>query len=116
MADRIVIINQGRIVGDGTLAELQARTQRVERARLIVAAERKMVEPELKKLPQVQHVRCTRSDEGAAYFEVDATVGSQLTRNLAKLIQQQGWQVEGLTSRPPSLEETFLALTEPQES
>lgn len=116
VADRIVIINNGRIVGDGTLAELQARTQRVERAQLVVAADRKTVEPELKKLPQIQHVRCTRSDEGSAHFELDAAVGSQLARNLGKMVQEQGWPVEGLIAKPPSLEETFLALTEPQES
>ncbi len=116
VADRIVIINNGRIVGDGTLAELQARTQRVERAQLVVAADRKTVEPELKKLPQVQHVRCTRSDEDVAHFELEAAVGSQLSRNLGKLVQEQGWPVEGLIARPPSLEETFLALTEQQES
>ncbi len=116
VADRIVIINSGRIVGDGTLDELRARTQRVERAELVVAADRKTVEPELKKLPQIQHVRCTHSDDASAHFELDATVGSQLTRNLAKLVQEQGWQVEGLTAHPPSLEETFLALTEQQDS
>ncbi len=116
VADRIVIINSGRIVGDGTLDELRARTQRVERAELVVAADRKAVEPELKKLPQIQHVRCTRSDEGSAHFELDATVGSQLAQNLGKLVLEQGWQVEGLMAQPPSLEETFLALTEPQES
>ena len=116
VADRIVIINNGRIVGDGTLDELRARTQRVERARLVVAADRKTVEPELKKLPQIQHVRCIQSDEALAHFELDATVGSQLARNLGKLVQEQGWQVEGLSAHPPSLEETFLVLTEPRES
>jgi ABC-2 type transport system ATP-binding protein len=116
VADRIVIINSGRIVGDGTLDELRVRTQRVERARLIVAADHKTVEPELKKLPQIHHVRCTQSDETSAHFEIEAAVGSKLTRNLAKLVQEQGWQVEGLIARPPSLEETFLALTEPQDS
>jgi ABC-2 type transport system ATP-binding protein len=116
VADRIVIINNGRIVGDGTLDELRARTQRVERARLIVIADHKTVEPELKKLPQIHHVRCTQSDEVSAHFDIEAAVGSHLTRNLAKLVQERGWQVEGLTSRPPSLEETFLVLTEPQDS
>jgi len=67
-------------------------------------------------LPQIHHVRCTQSDEASAHFEIEAAVGSHLTRNLAKLVQERGWQVEGLTSRPPSLEETFLVLTEPQDS
>ena len=116
VADRIVIINSGRIVGDGTLDELRACTQRVERAQLIVRADHKTVEPELKKLPQIHHVRCTQSDEASAHFELEAAVGSHLTRNLGKLVQEQRWQVEGLIARPPSLEETFLALTEPQDS
>ena len=116
VADRIVIINSGRIVGDGTLEELRARTQRVERAELRVAADRTSVEPELNKLPQIQQVRCVRSDEASAHFELDAAVGSQLAQHVAKLAQEQGWRVEGLSTRPPSLEETFLALTESQEA
>jgi len=35
---------------------------------------------------------------------------------LGALAQARGWQVGELQERPPTLEEVFLALTEPQES
>ena len=48
VADRLVIINAGRIVGDGTLAELQQKTRRQSRALFAVAAPRAEVESALK--------------------------------------------------------------------
>ncbi len=116
VADRIVIINAGRIVGDGTLHELQERTQRHERVQLAVAAERQEVEAELRQLPQVQRVRHTHSTDGVTHFAIDATLGAQLARHIGQLGQAQGWPIETLTPSPPSLEETFLALTEPQDA
>jgi ABC-type multidrug transport system ATPase subunit len=115
VADRIVIINAGRIVGNGTLQELQARTQRHEQVVLSVAGNRREIEIELKKLPEVQEVRCTQNGEEATQFEIGGTLGAHLSRQIGKLGQEKGWQIEALTPRPPSLEETFLALTEPQE-
>jgi ABC-2 type transport system ATP-binding protein len=115
VADRIGMINAGRIVGDGTLQELQARTQRHEQVSLSVAGNRREIEIELKKLPEVQAVRCTQNGEEATQFEIDGTLGAHLSRQIGKLGQAKGWQIEALTPRPPSLEETFLALTEPQD-
>ena len=115
VADRIVIINAGRIVGDGTLQELQARTQQQNHVFLSVVGGNKEIEAELRQLPPVQHVRCTHHDEEATHFEIAGPLGAELTRHIGKLGQEQGWQIETLTPRPPSLEETFLALTEPQD-
>jgi ABC-2 type transport system ATP-binding protein len=116
VADRIVIINTGRIVADGTLQELQKRARQHDQVLLSVAADHKEVEAELRKLSHVQHVRCTHHSDGVAHFEVSARLGTQLARQIGQLGQVQGWQIEALVSRPPSLEETFLALTEQQVS
>ena len=115
VADRIVIINAGRIVGDGTLQELQERTRQHDQVQLAVLADPKEIEAKLRQLPQVQRVRSTRQEEGVAHFEVSAMPGSHLARHIGQLGLAQGWQIETLASRPPSLEETFLALTEKQD-
>jgi ABC-2 type transport system ATP-binding protein len=116
VAHRIVIINGGRIVGDGTPAELQQRTQGHERVLLIVAAPRAEVEAALRNVPQVLQVRCPHAADGFTHFEIDAAPGAQLARQLGLLVQANGWQLEALSARPPTLEEAFLALTEPQDS
>jgi ABC-2 type transport system ATP-binding protein len=114
VADRIVIINGGRIVGNGTLQELQRQAQRYSRTRLAVAAPRQEVEGALKDLPQVIRVRCTGETDGFRQFEIDSAPGSALGPQVGALARAKGWQLGGLHVQPPTLEETFLALTEAQ--
>lgn len=115
-ADRIVIINAGRIVGDGTVEELQQRAQRYEHVVLSVAATREAVDNALRHLPQVRDVRYRQGPDGFVHCEIDAPWGTHLTRQLGSLVQAQDWQIDTLYPRPPTLEETFLALTEPQDT
>jgi ABC-2 type transport system ATP-binding protein len=115
VADRIVIINAGRIVGDGTLEELRQRAQRYEHVLLSVAAPREAVDTTLRQLPQVRRVRYAQGTDGFTHCEIDAALGTQLARHLGTLVQSQGWKIDTLAPRAPTLEETFLALTEPQD-
>jgi ABC-2 type transport system ATP-binding protein len=116
VADRLVIINAGRIVGDGTLPELQQKTQRYARALFAVAAPRAEVEVALKELRGVRRLRLTSATESLTCFELQAAPGVNVLPELGALAQARGWQVGELQAQPPTLEEVFLALTEPQES
>ncbi len=116
VADRLVIINAGRIVGDGTLQELQQKTQRHTRALFAVAAPRTEVEIALKELRGVRRLRFTGATESFTRFELQAAQNINVLPELGALAQARGWQVGELQAQPPTLEEVFLALTEPQES
>ena len=116
VADRLVIINAGRIVGDGTLPELQQKTQRYARALFAVAAPRAEVEMALKDLRGVRRLRFMGATEDFARFELQAAQSLPLLAELGGLAQTRGWQVGELQACPPTLEEIFLALTEPQEN
>ena len=61
-------------------------------------------------------MRCTGATDGLARFELQAVPNVSLLPELGALAQARGWQVGELQARPPTLEEIFLALTEPQES
>ena len=63
VADRIVIINGGQIVGDGTLQELQQLAQRHERLLFTVTATRQAVEKALQGVSQVTQRRYLGSTE-----------------------------------------------------
>ena len=115
VADRLVIINAGRIVGDGTLPELQQKTQRYARALFAVAAPRAEVEVALKELRGVRRLRFIGAAESLTRCELQAAPGMQVLPALGALAQARGWQVGELQERPPTLEEVFLALTEPQD-
>ena len=114
IADRLVVINQGRIVGNGTLEDLRQRLRQYERTSLSVAAPREAVESALQSLPGWLEVRPVHSSDGYAVFDVCAAAGTGLPRQLGNLIGDKGWRVGELHVQPPTLEETFLALTSGQ--
>jgi ABC-2 type transport system ATP-binding protein len=116
VADRLVIINAGRIVGDGTLPELQQQTQRYARALFAVVAPQTEVESALKELRGVRRLRYLGAAESVTRFELQVAPGVPVLPALGALARARGWQVGELQERPPTLEEVFLALTEPQES
>lgn len=111
IADRIVIINDGRIVGNGTVSELQQIARGNERVRLAVAASREAVEAALRTLSQVTSIRFIDQQSGYCRFEIDGMQSDRLEYDLGALMHRHAWRVGELVAHPPSLEETFLALT-----
>ena len=116
IADRLVIINQGRIVGNGTLDDLRQALRQYERTSLSVAASREAVEAALKDLPGLLDVRPVHANDDYAVFDVWAAAGTGVSRQLGNLFSDKGWRVGELHVQPPTLEETFLALTAPAAS
>lgn len=115
-ADRIVIINRGRIVGDGSIEELRARAKQFERAKVSIVGSREEVERLLSGLSGVQKVQFSGEDNGYVSFVVLGKLGCELWREIGKLARIKGWELRELAEKPLTLEETFLALTEPMET
>lgn len=113
-ADRIVIINRGRIVGDGTLDELRARAGKDQRLSLAVAANRVEVEKLLAGVRDAKKIQFTGEKDGCVSFMVHSRGGQDIWREISDLAQAQKWPVRELAEKPLSLEETFLTLTEKQ--
>ena len=114
VADRIVIINNGLIVGDGTPQELNQRAQQRQRLHLAVSGGRAEVEAALNQLPDVGQVRHDEATDGFEHFTVEAAHGVQLWQQVSELVRARGWQVGILSPESGTLEETFLALTAPK--
>ena len=114
VADRIVIINNGLIVGDGTPQELNQRAQQRQRLHLAVSAARAEVEAALNQLSAVGQVRYDEAADGFEHFTVEAAHGVQLWQQVSELVRARGWQVGILSPQVGTLEETFLALTAPK--
>ena len=81
---------------------------------LSVAAPRQAVETALNTLPGLLGVRFVHASDDYAVFDVCAAAGTGLPRQLGNLIGDKGWRVGELHVQPPTLEETFLALTSDQ--
>lgn len=112
-ADRIVIINQGRIVGDGTLEQLREQAKQQERTRVCVAGQRQELERLLSGLEGTRRVEFITEENGYNTFMLHGRLGAELWREVGKLAKTKSWELRELTDRPLTLEETFLKLTEP---
>jgi len=112
-ADRIVIISQGKIIGDGTIEQLRNRAKKHERTKVSVAGDRANVERLLSGLEGARNVEFAGEDNGFVSFIVLGKPGSSLWRGIDELARTKQWHIRELAEQPLTLEETFLTLTEP---
>jgi len=112
-ADRIVIINRGRIVGQGTIDELRHRALDSERTAVSVVGDRAEIERLLSGLAGARKVEFVGEQDGCSSFLVLSKSGAPIWREVGELARAKNWMVRELSDKPLSLEETFLTLTEP---
>jgi len=107
LCDRVAIIDDGRIVAEGTPGELKAELGRdVITVALIDRAQHDRAREALVGLPGLDHV--TDTDDGlAAYVENGAQAVAELVRRLATA----GIEPAGITLARPTLDDVFLAST-----
>ena len=111
-ADRVVIISQGDLIADGTVAELKAQAGALDRVRIAAKGSAKEIERILSGVSGVQQVKLLLESKGYAHFSVQGTRDSALWKSLSDVARQQQWELKELMDDPPSLEETFLTLTD----
>jgi ABC-2 type transport system ATP-binding protein len=99
LCDRVTIIRAGRAVESGTLSELRHLTRTSIQAELVGSMDG---------LAQLDGVHDLRVDDGRVRFDVDTDEINLVLRRLAEI------GVRSLVSQPPSLEELFLRLYEPE--
>jgi ABC-2 type transport system ATP-binding protein len=108
--DRILIINKGKIVADGTAENLrrQAEGQEILKVR-IEDATTEAIEAELKKIKTIQRIEMI--DKNLNRFEVQSKVDTSSSREIFKLCVQKGWVLSELTPLETRLEDIFRNLT-----
>jgi len=110
ICSRIVIIQDGRIVADGTPPELARRTLQGIRLRGRLQAPAQAVEEALRSLDGVKDIQVTAMDGQCAFralFQKDDDPGA-LVGTLAK---ERGWAVLESTVERGSLEDVYLTIT-----
>jgi ABC-2 type transport system ATP-binding protein len=109
LADRIVIIDQGRIVAVDTAANLTRTVQRAQRLRLEVAGPVAAVRERLKAVDGVQSVEPLPGSN--ARFMLESGLDIDLRSKLAETIVQSGWPLLELERIELTLEDVFLSIT-----
>jgi ABC-2 type transport system ATP-binding protein len=108
VTDRVVIINEGRIIADGDVGDITREAMVTNRVFFAVEEEAAAVEPALENLDSVKFIKPLASPKGCR-FEVRGNFDSNLTSDLARLARENNWQLRELNEEAYSLEDTFIS-------
>jgi ABC-2 type transport system ATP-binding protein len=110
VTDRVVIINEGGIIADGHLDDLQREAMGTKRLFVGARQEAATIETALQGLDEVSEVRPMETVDGAS-FEVRGPFDADLIGAVDRLARGNNWDLTRLHESPYSLEDTFIALT-----
>ena len=114
ICDRVLIINEGRIVAEDTPKNLAERLQGVDRLEVEVGGPAAEVLPVLKGIKGVNNVAHI-DQNGRHTYTIQAQSGQDLRDEISQAIISNGWSLRGLQMVGMSLEEIFLRLTTHEE-
>ncbi len=111
LADRIVIVNDGRVISDGTREELAERASRIQNIRLAVKGDPQTVESALRSLGVCDEIHLEGHGEGGyVRFKIASRSKVPVIPLIDELVKKQKWPLAELTKEGASLEETFISL------
>jgi ABC-2 type transport system ATP-binding protein len=109
---RVLIINGGKIVADGSPTELQSSFQGKEQIYLEIKTDSKDVQTKLTKLQNVEKVKRISSDrDGIKRLTVECTQGKDLREQLFRMAVENNWVLLEMRKEQASLEDVFRQLT-----
>jgi ABC-2 type transport system ATP-binding protein len=109
---RVLIINEGKIVADGSPAELQSSFQGRERILLELKAPLEEVETKLANLADVEEVEQVASNgDDVKKFAIECAKGVDLRERLFRLAVENNWTLLEMKKEQASLEDVFRQLT-----
>ena len=112
VSDRIVIINEGRIIADGTMEELENRAKKSRRLVMTVEASKGAVSTALGRIPDLSDLKLLdETDRGMVTFELITPLSKDIWPQVDKLVKEEGWPLKELREDKITMEETFIALT-----
>lgn len=116
VCQRVVIINEGRVVAQDTPENLTRQLKGAERLFVEVEGPASQVEEKIKGLPGITQVTLKgSSQEGRSGFYVESELQRDIRKNLASAIVGAGWGLLEMRPVGMSLEEIFLHLTTREE-
>ena len=110
--DRALIINNGRIVGEGSPEELAAKAGAGELIYVKVKGPREEVLAKLKAMENVVKVEVKDKEADDIYgYEIEPKTGSDLRESLSMTVMNAGWSILEFNKKSVSLEDVFRELT-----
>jgi ABC-2 type transport system ATP-binding protein len=114
--ERVIIINQGKLVAQDTVANLTNRLRGSEQVALEIqcvngSLSHSEVRQRLEQVAGVSHVVLKDTKDNRCSFEVESLQGRSIRAELARAVVNAGWDLNELRPVGLSLEDIFLQLT-----
>lgn len=110
--DRVIIIDKGKIVADGPLAEIQNSFHNQNRVYFEIQADTKMLIDEFDSLPDIDSVQLYSKEDGLYKFYVNFSKDIDIRPDLYNFIKSKDWTLFEMRAEQRSLEDVFRQLTE----
>ena len=111
ITDRVVIINNGRIIADGLIPELEKDAMGSNRVYVSFRADADRTAPAVRGVEGVESASLLGESDGVSRFEVRGGFEHDLSGGLSALARSNQWELLELHESHFSLEDTFIALT-----
>jgi ABC-2 type transport system ATP-binding protein len=109
---RAIIIARGKVVADGTPAQLEAKSRYHNAVTLrIKEAKAEEVQQTLESLASVKKVKAKSSQNGSCGFTVFPEKGASIAADVGNEIKQKGWDISELHVESGRLDEVFRRMT-----
>ena len=113
IADRILVVNDGRIVGDGTFEELRKKVTQRNSYYIAVQSNKRDFQSAIKAISEIEELEYDdNAPRGVVGCHVFAPHHVDLVEKLNDLIREQKWNVVEFQRERISLEESFIKLTQ----
>lgn len=108
--DRILIINKGKIVADGTVNELRKQSEGKQVIQIrIDGASPELIAEGLRAIPEIHHVQLL--DRTRSRFEIHSNKGDETHRNIFRVCVKEHWDLLEMIPFETKLEDIFRDLT-----
>lgn len=111
ISDRIVIINEGRIIANGTPDELRLAAGDAPSFTILLKAARDTVENSFKNSGGGLNVKYAGALDGFSKFVVTGSNYEKTQELISETTLNEGWQIRQFSPNIPSLEKAFIELT-----
>ena len=109
---RILIINNGKIVANGSPEELASQAEGEEIVHIAIRGPQEAIEAELKALDFVSQWTDIETSNGTISYQINAAQGSDAAEALFHVVVKNGWSLTELRQESVNLEDVFLNLTD----
>ena len=112
---RVLIINNGKIVANGTPEELADQEKGEEIVHIAIRGSQDAIEAQLNELEFVSQWNRVDTDNGIVGYQIHAAQGSDTAEALFHVVVKNGWSLTELRQESVDLEDVFLNLTDKEQ-